>query len=393
MGFMKVNVSAIFLLMFLASRSDVKAENVVFDVTKYGNEEDICKAFKRAWEDACASTSPSTVLIPKGTFLLGPVIISGPCKAAIELQVKGKLQAPADMSEFQGFSSWITLNYVDQFTLTGGGTFDGQGKLESNQRICGKDKHCKLPPVSLKFNFITNGIVHDITSTDSKYFHAHLLGCKNLTFQHFTISAHDESLNTDGIHIGRSKNIKIIDSDIGTGDDCISLGHGSRQITIAGVTCAPGHGISIGSLGKSQNEESVSGVFVKNCTISNTQNGVRIKSWPALFGGSASDIHFEDIIMKNVSNPIVIDQVYCPWNECNKKSPSKVSIRNVSFKNIRGTSRTPVAVQLSCSKDIPCKDVEVADIDLRYTGNEGPAEFRCSNVQPKFLGKINPSKC
>ncbi|KAJ6378661.1 hypothetical protein OIU78_028814 [Salix suchowensis] len=289
-------------------RSDVKAENVVFDVTKYGNEEDICNAFKRAWEDACASTSPSTVLIPKGTFLLGPVIISGPCKAAIELQVKGKLQAPADMSEFEGFSSWITLSYVDQFTLTGGGTFDGQGKLESNQRICGKDKHCKLPPVSLKFNFITNGIVHDITSTDSKYFHAHLLGCKNLTFQHFTITAHDESLNTDGIHIGRSKDIKIIDSDIGTGDDCISLGHGSRQITIAG-------------------------------------------------------------------------------------SPSKVSIRNVSFKNIRGTSRTPVAVQLSCSKDIPCKDVEVADIDLRYTGNEGPAEFRCSNVQPKFLGKINPSKC
>lgn len=172
---------------------------------------------------------------------------------------------------------------------------------------------------SLKFNFITNGIVHDITSTDSKYFHAHLLGCKNLTFQHFTITAHDESLNTDGIHIGRSKDIKIIDSDIGTGDDCISLGHGSRQITIEGVTCAPGHGISIGSLGKSQNEESVSGIFVKNCTISNTQNGVRIKSWPALFGGSASDIHFEDIIMKNVSNPIVIDQVYCPWNECNRK--------------------------------------------------------------------------
>ncbi|KAJ6740225.1 POLYGALACTURONASE [Salix purpurea] len=344
MGFMKVNVSAIFLLMFLASRSDVKAENVVFDVTKYGNEEDICKAFKRAWEDACASTSPSTVLIPKGTFLLGPVIISGPCKAAIELQVKGKLQAPADMSEFEGFSSWITLNYVDQFTLTGGGTFDGQGKLESNQRICGKDKHCKLPPVM-------------------------------------------ESISDD------QKTSKIIDSDIGTGDDCISLGHGSRQITIAGVTCAPGHGISIGSLGKSQNEESVSGVFVKNCTISNTQNGVRIKSWPALFGGSASDIHFEDIIMKNVSNPIVIDQVYCPWNECNKKSPSKVSIRNVSFKNIRGTSRTPVAVQLSCSKDIPCKEVEVADIDLRYTGSEGPAEFRCSNVQPKFHGKINPSKC
>lgn len=39
---LKVNVSAIFLLLFLTS-ADVKAENVVFDVTKYGDEEDISK--------------------------------------------------------------------------------------------------------------------------------------------------------------------------------------------------------------------------------------------------------------------------------------------------------------------------------------------------------------
>jgi len=112
------------------------------------------QAFKSAWEDACSSTSPSKVLIPRGTYLLGPVIISGPCKAAIELQVKGKLQAPVDMREFEGFSSWITLNYVDQFTLTGGGTFDGQGKSASNQNNCGKDKHCKLPPVVSLISFM-----------------------------------------------------------------------------------------------------------------------------------------------------------------------------------------------------------------------------------------------
>lgn len=39
---LKVNVSVIFMLLFLTS-ADVKAENVVFDVTKYGDEEDISK--------------------------------------------------------------------------------------------------------------------------------------------------------------------------------------------------------------------------------------------------------------------------------------------------------------------------------------------------------------
>ena len=172
---------------------------------------------------------------------------------------------------------------------------------------------------NLRFNFITNAIVEDLTSKDSKQFHVNVLGCNNLTFRRFTISAPEHSLNTDGIHIGRSTGINIIDSNIATGDDCVSIGDGSRQITITKVSCGPGHGISVGSLGKYKNEEPVVGVTVRNCSFFNTLNGVRIKTWPASFRGSVSNMHFEDIIMKNVSSPVIIDQIYCPHNECNAK--------------------------------------------------------------------------
>ena len=172
---------------------------------------------------------------------------------------------------------------------------------------------------NIRFDYITNALVRDITTLDSKNFHVNVLGCKNLTFQHFTVSAPGESVNTDGIHVGRSNGIYIIDSKIGTGDDCISVGDGTEELHITGVTCGPGHGISVGSLGKYPNEEPVSGIFVKNCTISDTTNGVRIKSWPALYGGVASNMHFEDIVMNNVQNPVIIDQVYCPWNQCSLK--------------------------------------------------------------------------
>ena len=158
-----------------------------------------------------------------------------------------------------------------------------------------------------------------MTSIDSKQFHVNLLGSKNLTFQRFSVKAPGHSPNTDGIHIGRSEEINIIDSNIMTGDDCISIGRGSRQLRITNVRCGHGHGISIGSLGKYEKEEPVSGIYVKNCTIYDTDNGVRIKTWPALHGGSVSNIQFEDIVMQNVSNPIIIDQMYCPHNECNRK--------------------------------------------------------------------------
>ena len=109
-------------------------------------------------------------------------------------------------------------------------------------------------------------MVKDITSRDSKRFHINLLGCKNSTFYNVAISALEESLNTDGIHIGRSSGINITDSTIETGDDCVSIGDDSEQINIQRVTYGPGHGISVGSLGKYPHEEPVVGISVKNCT-------------------------------------------------------------------------------------------------------------------------------
>ncbi|WJZ99656.1 hypothetical protein VitviT2T_018079 [Vitis vinifera] len=119
---------------------------------------------------------------------------------------------------------------------------------------------------NLRFNFITNSMVKDITSRYSKRFHINLLGCKNSTFYNVAISALEESLNTDGIHIGRSSGINITDSTIETGDDCVSIGADSEQINIQRVTYGPGHGISVGSLGKYPHEEPVVGISVKNCT-------------------------------------------------------------------------------------------------------------------------------
>ncbi|XP_021860780.2 polygalacturonase-like, partial [Spinacia oleracea] len=201
-------------------------------------------------------------------------------------------------------------------------------------------------------------VVDDITLLNNKFFHVALVECRDFNDNRLEVSAPENSPNTDGIHLERSSNVSISWSNIGTGDDCISVGQGNSQITITNITCGPGHGISVGSLGKYPHEQDVNGLFVRNCTISRTSNGIRIKTWADSPGrSSATNMKFENIVMKHVRNPIIIDQAYCPFHSCSSQAPSRVRLSNIYFKNIRGTSLSQVEVTLSRSKGISlCKD-------------------------------------
>lgn len=77
---------------------------------------------------------------------------------------------------------------------------------------------------------------------------------------------------------------------------------------------------SVGSLGRYWNEGDVSGLVVRDCTMTGTSNGIRIKTWANSPGSSAAtNMTFENIVMNNVTNPIIIDQAYCPFSSCTSK--------------------------------------------------------------------------
>ncbi|XP_059664501.1 polygalacturonase-like [Cornus florida] len=376
---LRLSIKAISLLLILAH----VAEGGDFDVTKYGAKPncDVKQALMSAWKEACLCPTPSTVTIPPGVFPCSPVVLEGPCKAPIGVVLKGNLKAPG-LAQIPT-DAWIVFQKVNGFTLSGGGSVDGMGA------DAWKTKNTKRP-ANLRFNFVNNSVITDITTKDPKMFHMTVLGGSNMTFAKLNIIAPGDSHNTDGLHIARSNDIKVLDSKIATGDDCVSFGDGVSRILIEKITCGPGHGISIGSLGKYPNEQPIQGITVKDCTFSNTTNGVRIKTWPGSPPSIAADMHFEDLTMKEVSNPIIIDQEYCDSNlKCPPKPPSQVKISKVSFKNIHGSSLTDVAIKLVCSKSVPCQEVELGNIDLTFKG--GAAKSLLTALKPTCNGKIIPA--
>ncbi|KAJ0014384.1 hypothetical protein Pint_21661 [Pistacia integerrima] len=173
---------------------------------------------------------------------------------------------------------------------------------ESACNWTGTSKVLVLPGeyLSLGFDFLKDSTIKGIKSIDSKKIHINIFSCNNLKLKSIKISAPGDSPNTNGIHIGSSNRIMIYHSMISTGDDCVSLSPGSENILVSDVFCGPGHGISVGSLGRTPKEKSITGLTVRNCTFTGTENGVRIKTWPDSYEGTASNFTFEDLVMNNV---------------------------------------------------------------------------------------------
>ncbi|KAL4038557.1 hypothetical protein IC575_002179 [Cucumis melo] len=369
----------------------------VFHVTKHGakadGKTDDAQAFVTTWIEACRNTvGPAKILIPEGTYLVGPVTLAGPCKSfPITLENQGTVKATTDISQYSS-PEWFSIEDITGFILTGSGVFDGQGVAAWPYNDCKNNNICQLLPISIKFSRLNDTIVDRLTSLNSKGFHMSLFSCYNFTATNINIIAPHDSPNTDGIHLSTSKLVNIANSIIGTGDDCVSIGHSTEKITVTNVTCGPGHGLSVGSLGKYPEEKDVYDVLVKNCTIFNATNGARIKTFASPISGSASGIIFEDIVMYNVKYPIIIDQTY----DTNENKESKWKVSDVHFKNIRGTSATNVAVLLDCSKLLPCEGVELRDIDLTYGGTDlknTTIVSSCSNAKITTFGVQNPPPC
>lgn len=70
-----------------------------------------------------------------------------------EINLQGYLKATTDLSEYGFSAGWIEFGWMKGLTLTGGGTFDGQGVEAWPYNKCPINANCKLLPTVC---FITN---------------------------------------------------------------------------------------------------------------------------------------------------------------------------------------------------------------------------------------------
>lgn len=89
----------------------------------------------------------------------------------------------------------------------------------------------------------SNLTVKGLKIKNSPQFHFRFDKCQDVHIDSLYIKSPASSPNTDGIHIENSNNVKIYNSVVSNGDDCVSIGAGSHDVDINNITCGPSHGI------------------------------------------------------------------------------------------------------------------------------------------------------
>jgi polygalacturonase len=96
---------------------------------------------------------------------------------------------------------------------------------------------------SITFNWANNIVISGLTSINSQLSHLVINSCNNVVVRNVKLFAPDQSPNTDGIHVQTSTVVTIEGSTLQTGDDCISIGPGTKNLLINNIKCGPGHGV------------------------------------------------------------------------------------------------------------------------------------------------------
>ena len=327
--------------------------------------------------DACNAAGGGIVLFTAPfVYMASPFNI----KSNIEMHIEGGARILANPDEKVYTKSafranpgegtiWIGGENVENFIISGNGEIDGNGISFMGTEL---DDSYELKPFNIldpRPHVLTvvggrNIRIRDVRIGNSAYWTIHLIGCNDVVINGITLLNSLKVRNSDGIDLDHSKNIRISNCYIESGDDCICLKNrreyeefgACENITVTNCTmtsrsCA----IKIGS----ENMDTIRQVLIDNCIIKKSNRGIGIQNREE---GVVSDVIFSNMIIEGhmfsdvwwgKAEPIYvtayrrakINHKDANWRFPRGATEGKVGeVRNIYFSNIKCISENGVYV-------------------------------------------------
>lgn len=130
---------------------------------------------------------------------------------------------------------------------------------------------------------------------------------------------------------------------------------------------------------------------MSNSFFNGTTNGARIKTWQG-GKGYVRNVTFENLHFVSVNNPVIIDQNYCNITGACPELKTGVHVSQVTYRGFTGTSSTDVAINLNCSRAVPCTEITMEAIDLIAASGGKQVIASCCNAHGKET-RVVPGPC
>ncbi len=404
------------LVVFLLSMGvSAFAAGPFLNVLDYGAHNDgsamATEAFQAAIQ-AAKTAGGGTVYVPAGTYVTGPIELVS--NLVLYVDAGATLRFPATRLPFtkgreQGIECLTPVPLIgghnlENVTLTGRGvlTTDNAAwlKIMPRAKASGSDPGTAFGPnwekllqdlevktpappedyeeaaPELRPSFFRvmdskNVLVEGVHFVGSSMWTIHLLYSDNVVVRNVIIETYP-GVHTDGIAVDSSRNVRISDCYIDTGDDGIVIKSGkdadgrrvnrpTENVSITNCTVHHAHGaVAIGS----EISGGVRNIVASNITCRDTHIGARIKSRRGR-GGMVEDVRFDNWTMENVIQGIVVTSYYMMEGEV-KTGEEPISERTPRFRNIAMSNMTiknaRLAIDVEGLPEMPVSGVRLSDV-------------------------------
>jgi polygalacturonase len=229
----------------------------------------------------------------------------------------------------------------------------------------------ELRPSFIRTMDSKNVVIEGLRFAGSPMWTIHLLYSDNVTVRGVIVETYP-GVHTDGIAIDSSRNVRISDCYIDTGDDGIVIKSGkdadglrvnrpSEDIAITNCTVRHAHGaVTLGS----ETSGWIRNLTASNITCHGTQIGVRIKS-SRTRGGGVENVRFDNWVMDGVGEGIDVTNYYLMEGEV-RGQPAAVTPRTPVFRNIAISNmtiaRAKTAINIEGLPEMPIEGLRLSNI-------------------------------
>ncbi|GGA59345.1 polygalacturonase PglA [Pelagibacterium lentulum] len=372
------------------------------DVRDYGVSEaaaDNTSGFKEAIQ---AAPDGATLYVPQGTWRTGPLflksnltfwlpegaVITGLSDRAAYPILQAFSEDGLQQASWEGvpakcYASLLTAFDTSGLSIVGKGIIDGAGDRGDWWSWPKETRNGARRPRTVFANRCTGFSMAGVAVRNSPSWTIHPIDCNKLIFADLDISNPPDSPNTDGLNPDSCTDVTISGVRFSVGDDCIAIKAGkiwpdgkvpapTRNVGIRHCLMERGHGgVVIGS----EMSGSVTDVTVTNCTMIDTDRGLRIKTRRGR-GGQVARIAVTDCVMDGVLTPLSINAHYfCDpdgkSDAVQNRSPAPVTaatpwVSEISFARIEARNVHHALAYVLGLAEAPVTELRIEDVSVTY---------------------------